>query len=285
MRQTRSCEGITLDTGRSACPVDFGRIKAIILVPHGKTMGKNFTKGSFQTMCHADYPNRIYPIKTVVEYAKNGGEPQVSTVGYGTSGVSGLSPRTDVFTLDRYYENIAASLTKNMNQPFDAYYIDDNDILIGINNGTDELGGFPMNTVFPTVTPHATSSSKATMTISLVHADARKAIENIDFVELEFDPMDELEGLTPVQLVESVSGKYKIIEVIGAFDRTAEYGAAIAEAATSVLDGVTAASYADGLLTITASSGAIPALKKAQVLHSNDIDGIEYVKTIKLPTT
>lgn len=282
MRNIRSCEGITLETGHSECQVDFGRIKAIILVPHGKTLGKSFEPGSFEEKCHADVPNRIYPIKTVVEYAKNGGEPQLTTVGYGTSGVSGLSQRTDTFTLDRFYEGLAASLTKNMNKKFDAYYLDENGLLIGIDNGTDELGGIPMNTVYPNVTPLPTSSANASMTVSLVLEDARAAIEKLGYVQLDFNPIDELNGLVPVKLVEVETGKYQVIEVAGAYDRTPELGEAIAEAATEVLDGATACTFSDGLLVITSQNGKTPTLKPSSVLFNKDVPGIEPVGTVKL---
>ena len=116
MRNIRSCIGNAFATGQSACQIDFGKIKAIILVNHGKTLGSSLTKGAFETMCHADLPNRIYPIKTIVEYAKNGGEPQVSAVGYGGNGVTGVNAQTDTFTIDKYSEHLAASITKNMNK-------------------------------------------------------------------------------------------------------------------------------------------------------------------------
>ena len=74
MRTIRNCNGISLATGKSGCQIDFGKIKAVILVAHGVTLGSSFSKGVFETKCHADVPNRIYPIKTIVEYAKNGGE-------------------------------------------------------------------------------------------------------------------------------------------------------------------------------------------------------------------
>ena len=285
MRKIRNCIGITLATGKSGCQIDFGKIKAVILVPHGKTLGSNLTKGSFETKCHADTPNRIYPIKTIVEYAKNGGEPQTSAIGYGGNGVTGVSAQTDTFTIDKYSEHLAASLMKCMNKRFDAYYVDENNLLIGINNGGDDLAGIPMSTVYPTVTPHPTSSAKATMTVSCCLEDARAAIENFDYVQLDFNPLEELNGLVLVDLVETASGKYKLIETIGGYDRTAEFGTTIASAASSVLNGVTTATYADGLLTLTVASGATPSLKAPSVLLSNDIAGVEWNQTVTLPSS
>ncbi len=284
MRKIRNCNDKKLATGKSGCQIDFGKIKALIIVPHGKTLGSSLTQGSFETKCHADLPNRIYPIKTVVEYAKNGGEPQTSAVGYGGNGVTGISAQTDTFTIDKFSEHLAANLTKCMNKHVDVYYVDENNLLIGINNGGDDLAGIPMSTVYPTVIPHPTSSAKASLTVSFCLEDARAAIENFDYVQLDFNPMEELNGLVSVDLVETASGKFKIIETIGGYDRTAEFGSVIATAASSVLNGVTTASYADGLLTLTVSSGATPSLKAPSVLLSNDIAGIEWNKTVMLPS-
>lgn len=284
MRKIRNCNDKQLATGKSGCQIDFGKIKALIIVPHGKTLGNSLAQGSFENMCHADLPDRIYPIKTIVEYAKNGGEPQTSAVGYGGNGVTGISAQTDTFTVDVYSEHMAASLTKCMNKHVDVYYVDENNLLIGVNNGGEELAGIPMSTVYPTVVPHPTSSAKASLTVSCCLADARAAIENFDYVQLDFNPLEELNGLVHVDLVETAAGKYKIIETIGGYDRTAEFGPTIATAAASVLNGVTAATYADGLLTLTVSEGETPSLKAPSVLLSNDIAGIEWNKTLNLAT-
>lgn len=286
MRNIRTCEGVTLETGVSACTIDFGHIKAIILVEHGKTLGTTFSPGDFEQKCHADVPNRIYPIKTVVEYAKSGGEPQVSAIGYGGNGVTGISAQTDTFTLDKFYDNLAASITKNMNKKFDAYYLDDNNMLIGVNNGGDALGGIPMSTVYCTVVPHPTSSAKASMTVSLCLEDARKAIENFDYVQLDFNPIDELNGLVEVDMVEtSTPGDWILVEHNGGMDVTDRYGTLIATAATSVLNAATACTYSSGKLTITAAQGSTPSLKGASALYAADIAGIELHKVIKRATT
>lgn len=282
MRKIRNCMGITLATGKSGCQIDFGKIKAVILVAHGVKLGANLTKGSLEALCHADTPSRIYPIKTIVEYAKNGGEPQTSAVGYGGNGVTGISAQTDTFTVDKFSEHLAASLTKCMNKRFDAYYVDENNLLIGINDGSDVLAGIPMSTVYPNVTPHPTSSAKATLTVSCCLEDARAAIENFDYVQLDFNPLDELEGLILVDLVETESGKYKIIETIGGYDRTAEFGQAVASDASSVLNNVTTATYDNGLITITSTAGNTPSMKAPSVLLANDIAGIEWNRTVKL---
>ena len=79
------CESAEMNTGGSACKVDWGKVKGAILVEHGVKLPANITADELEKMCHADRPGRIYPIHTFVEYAKNGGEAQVSAVGYGAN--------------------------------------------------------------------------------------------------------------------------------------------------------------------------------------------------------
>jgi len=281
MRNTRTCLGNALATGASKCQIDFGKVKAIVLVEHGQKI-TTFSVGAFKTACHADRPARIYPIKTVVEYAKNGGEPQTSAVGYGGTGVTGYSARTDVFTLDKVYEGLAASLTENKNKKFDAYYLDDNNLLIGLNDGTDVLAGIPMSCVFPTVTHHATSGAKATMTVSCCLEDAEAAIEKFDYKQLAFNPIDELEGLVKIDVISAGTNKWKVVETVGGYDRTAELGSAIATGASTVLQGATSAEYtaADETLSITPTAGSTITLAKPSVLAAANIFGVEYNKTV-----
>ena len=94
-----------------------------------------------------------------------------------------------------------------------------------------------------------------------------------------------MNGLVPVDLVENAAGKFRVIESIGGYDRTEEFGAAIATGAASVLNGVTTAAYADGVLTITPAQGATPSLKNPSVLLVNDIPGIEWNRTVMMPSS
>ena len=284
MRKIRSCVENTLATGRSGCQLDFANIRALIIVQHGQVV--NFdsisSPSNFASLIHANAPARIYPINGIVEYAKSGGEPQVSALGYDGNGVTGLSPRTDTFTLSKVSEQIAASLTKNMNKRFDVYYVDENGVVYGIRKegGVDGgvLYGFPMLTIYPTVTPHPTSSAQATMTISCCLENAREAIEKFDYVELGFNPIDALNGLVPVDLVEIETGKYKVVETIGGYDRTEEFG--VVDGIALLFDGVSAATYAEGLITLTAVSGKTPSLKRPSALFAGGVRGIEYNATI-----
>lgn len=284
MRAIRNCVENNLATGKSGCQLDFAKIRAIIITPHGKklSVGINPISESFiERMINGTEEYRIYPINDIVEYAKSGGEPQVSAIGYDGNGVTGISPRTDTFTLAKVSEHIAASLTKNMNKRYDVYYVDENNVVYGILKD-NVLYGFPMLTIYPTVVPHPTSSSQATMTVSCCFENAREAIEKFDYMELKWNILDQLEGLVSVDLVEAERGKYRVIETIGGYDRTAECGAT--DSLVGLFNGVTAATYENGLITLTASQGVTPSMKSPGELYTAGVKRIEYNKTIPLAT-
>lgn len=286
MRNIRLCNGENLATGKSGCQIDFGKIRAIILVEHGKYIPFG-SADNIPRMVHGALTgrqDRAFPITDIVEYAKNGGEPQTSSVGYGGMGVTGVSARTDTFTLARYSEHLAASIMKNMNRRYDAYYVDENSRVYGISKGDDNLYGFPLNTVYCTPTPHPTSSAPATLTVSLCFENARHAIEAFDYIEPGYSMMDLLDGLVSVDLVEVQSGKYKIVETMGGYDRTDEFGAVLANSSECFVN-VTACTYNNGLLTLTVSSGTTPTLKQTSFLYGAGVQGIEYNRTVMLPAS
>lgn len=278
MRPIRNCSRGELNTGTSKCPLDLANVKGAIVVEVGTVFPANATAASLKEACHADRPNRIMPVMTFVEYAKDGGEPNVSSVGYGGRQVTNVGARTDTFTLDKFYPDLAASLSKAMNIPFEVFYFDENNVVYGLRDG-DNLRGFPITTLYPTVTPHPTSSNPATLTVSFAFKDARDAIEEFDFIELDFNIANSLVGLTQVELakVGSTGNKYKLLETVGGYDLTPKYGSAIAESASTILNGATAATYnsTDETLTITVSEGATPSLKAPSALYTAGIEGIQ----------
>ena len=278
--KTRSCESSQMNTGGSACKIDWGKVKGIILVKHGIKLPEDLTAEKMAELCHADRPNRIYPISPVCEYAKGGGEVQTSAVGYGPNQYNGLNAQTDTFTLLRFDEMLNAQLLKCAGKEWDAYYWDDNNMLIGYNDGTGILAGIPMSTVYPSSTPFSTSSSKSTMTVNLCHMDAEDSQMNFDYYKLDFNPTNAVKGLTEVMLVEKETGKYQIVETIGGYNRTPDLGSVIAEAASTVMDGTTSASYENGMITVVAGEGEI-GLKSPSVLYENDIKWVECVKVVK----
>lgn len=277
MKKIRTCAGTHINSGSSACKIDWSKVKGAILVEPGTKLPDDVTAEKLAEMCHADRPGRIYPISPFFEYAKNGGEAQISAVGYGPNQFNGLNAQTDTFTLAGFDEVLNAQLLKAANRESDVYFWNKDYMLIGYNDGTDLLAGIPMSTVYPTVTQYPASGAKSTMTISFCHMDIEDSLLNFDFIQLGFDPKYSLRGLIGVELVSMTSNKYKIIEKIGAYDRTPEFGQLIADKAAEVLDNATTATYADGVLTITPKDSGTPSLKAPSILFENNIKYIEQV--------
>ena len=144
-----------------------------------------------------------------------------------------------------------------------------------------KLAGIPMSAIYPGSTPYSTSGAKSSMTVNFAHLDAEDSQLNFNFVKLDFNPANVIKGLTEVMLVEASSGKYKVVECIGGYDRTAEFADALSTGAEQVFTGVTSASYENGLITITAGEGEI-SVKQPSVLYTNDIKWVEFVKIVKV---
>lgn len=279
MRKIRTCKSSLLNTGGSACKIDWAKVKGAIMVEHGTKLPADITGEKLVELCHADRPDRIYPIFPLFEYAKNGGEPQVNPVGYGANQFNGLNAQTDTFTLNRYDEVLNVKLLQCASKQWDVYYWDGNNTLIGYNDGTDVLAGIPMSTVYPTVTQYPTSGAKSTMTVSFSHEDAEDSQVNFDYQQLDFNPKNFLKGLVEVLFMPSDKGAndYKLIEKIGGYDRTEEFGQLIADKAAEVLNDVTSATYANGVISIVPKEPGTPSLKAPSVLFENNISGIEQV--------
>lgn len=280
MRNLRKCNTGHLNTGISKCPVDFARMKGAIIVPYGSKLPANLSVEALTKQAHADEAERIYGIVGFCEFAQEGGEAQTGAVGYGGLQVTGYSDRADTYTLDKNYPELHASLTKCAGNKFGAYYFDEKNMLYGLNDGTDELAPFPMNTIHSNATPYSTSGSKSTMTVKFCHEDSRASIENADYVQLDFNPQRATLGLTGVKLIKvSDSGnEYKLIEAVGGYDLTSIFGPLMADNA-NVINGVTAVTYDEDkeALTLTVTGSATPALKAPKLLLEAGISGIEQV--------
>jgi len=280
MRKIRTCVGATLNTGVSKCHLDPEKVKGAILLPRGTKLPAELSATKLKELCHADRPDRIYPVKPFIEYAKNGGDPNVAANGYGPSKMTGINALTETFTMDSFYPELSASLIKTANQEWDVYFFDEKNVLYGINDGTDLLAGITMSTVYANPTPHPTSSAAATMDISFAFANTREYLENIDFVQLDFNIESSLVGLTLVELVKAgdSGNDYKLLEKIGGYDLTSTYGSLMATKATTLINNAgTGVTYNEDSKTITiATTGsAVPSLKAPSVLFENGIEGIE----------
>lgn len=270
----RKCPGVaTFNTGSSVCVLDPGKIKAIILTIHGHKIPTEKTAEAFEKACHADRPGRIFPIKTIVEYAPSGGEAQTSATGYGPTKVTSYSAKNDVWTLQDYDASLKANIMAAKNVAFDAYFVDENNVVYGVNDGTEDLAGIPLSGVYPGGQDWDSSGTEANLTIATMFKDYEKYIKNADVKVYDFDVVDALKGLVYVDLVSIDSNKYKLIEHFGKLDITEYYGELLSESAETALTGATSASYANGVIT-TVGEGSIK-LASPSVLQESGITGIE----------
>lgn len=277
MRQLRKCTSSNLSAGIPTCLPDMNKVKGAVVCQKGTKLPANLTADELEKLAHADLASRIYGIFTFVEFAREGGEVQTATNGYGPEEVTGLSARKDTFTLGKYNPVLHASVIKCHNKPFDVYYFDEDKKLFGVNDGTDLLAGIPMSGIYSNATEYNTSSAKPEMTVTFCYEDAKDAAINWDFTLLDFNPAKLILGLVPVKLEKTDAG-YKLYEVKGGYDLTPEYGLLIAEAGAAVINGSSSAvSYNDATETLTVTGSEPISLKAPSVLYDNDIKGIEAI--------
>lgn len=271
----RTCGGKSkFNTGKSRCPVPRGKIKMLIFVESGIKLPKVLTPESIEIACHADEPNRIYPIKTVEEYAPSGGEAQTSQQGYGPNKVTGYSAKTDAFTLDDPDMALKANIVSAKNKKLDVYLVNDSNIIFGDRDNDGSLKGIPLSGISVGGQDYDSSGQVANLIVNVMYKDIEKHWELEDVIQVDFDIVSAAQGLTEVNLVKlDEENNYKIIEVNGSLDVTSYFGSIIGENATTILgSGITTASYADGIITVT---GGTPSLAKPSILQKVGILGIE----------
>ena len=278
MSRIRTCAGNNFFTGKSVCEIDYDKIKSLILMKHGVKLSYD-TLANLRAACHADLPNRAYGFPTIINWEPNGGEAQTSQVGYGPTYYNGMSARNDALTLDKFRHYLRAEILKNVEETFDMYLIDKANNLYGLNDGTDTLAGIPV-TIYPSGNDHPGASDKESLVVNVVYEDVEEYMINLDVVPLDYRANTAVYGLMPVTLEKqgTEGSNYKVIEFYGKGDATAKYGALIAEEVSNVITGATAATYdsTNNYITFTLSSGVTaPTLKKASVLETNGIYGIE----------
>lgn len=248
MSNIRKCAGLsTFNTGNSKCPFDPGKIKAIVLTMRGNKI-TDWSAEGLESACHADRPFRIYPIKTIVEYAPSGGEAQTSANGYGPTKVTGYSPKVDTWTLEDMDFSLKANLAKAKNVSFDAYLVDENNVVYGVNDGTDSLAGIPLSGVYPGGQDWDSSGTDANLTVTTMFQDYEKYLKTAGIYACDFDVVESLKGLVYVEFVSSGSG-FKLVEHFGGLDVTEFYGEQLVKSSSTVLPDATAVSYKDGVLT------------------------------------
>ena len=277
MRITRNCPTGDLRTGVSKCPIDFKHIKGAILFEGNDSLSMGFTSDDLYHLCHGMGNRRIYPIKNFVEYAKSGGEAQVNTNGYGASTFTGMSPQTDTFTLDRFYPELHAGVLKAVNYKFGVYYYTKDNVLIGLNDGSDVLKPIPV-TLVPNATPFPASGALGSETVGFAYLDTDYAHAHYDYMKVEdFDIESSLIGIVPVELQKDGNSKWHLVEKIGGLDRTAEFGNSLANSGSTAIPVASAVTYTNGALTITLATGKTDAdvkLADLATLYGEDIFGI-----------
>ena len=277
MRITRNCPTGDLNTGISKCPIDFKHVKGAILFEGNHKLATDFSGDDLLEMCHGvGQAWKIYPLKNFVEYAKSGGEAQVNTNGYGASNFTGMSPQTDTFTLDRFYPELHAGVLKAVNYKFGVYYYTKDNVLIGINDGTDVLAPIPV-TLVPNATPLPTSGAQSTETVGFAYLDTDYAHAHYDYVKVDFNIEDFLMGLVPVELQKRDANDWRLVEKIGGLDRTAEFGNALKAAGATAIPAASAVTYTNGVLGITLATGKTDsdvALADPGILYGESIEGI-----------
>lgn len=243
----RECAGVAqFNTGTSKCILDPGKVKAIILAMHGYKLPKNVTAEALQAACHDDRPARIFPIKTIVEYAPSGGEANKGATGYGPNKVTSYSAKDDVWTLEDFDSSLKANIMAAKGVAFDAYFVDENNVVYGMNDGTEDLAGIPLSGVYPGGQDWDSSGTEANLTIGTMFKDYEKYVKNADYRVYKFDVVEALTGLVYVELVKIDSGEnnYKLKEHFGNLDVTSFFGPALSEGASTCFNGATAVTYA-----------------------------------------
>lgn len=200
------------------------------------------------------------------------GEAQTSATGYGPTKITGYSPKNDVWTLENYDASLKANLMAAKNTAFDAYFVDENNVIYGMNDGTEELAGIELSGVYPGGQDWDSSGTEANLTIATMFKDYEKYIKNAGVKACDFDVVGALKGLVYVELVSTESKKYKLVEHFGRLDITPYYGALLQENATTALPGATSVSYANGVITVGEGE---PTLASPSVLQGAGITGIE----------
>lgn len=268
----RQCAGSAFNSGVSKCPLDAGHIKSIVLTEHGTKLPATITAAALEVACHADRPSRIYPLKEVVEFNPEGGEVQTSENGYGGSKITGYSAFSPTWTMADADLNLRKNIAGAKAATFDAYFIDDNNVIYGEWDASGNFCGVALSGIAQGGNLFDTSSDSAQLTVQTFVKDYERWLRNIAVQQLDFDVTGALTGLVYVKF-ESVTGGYKLVSDADNLDLTSYYGQLLADNSTTAMPDATAVSYnaATNILTITGTAQ----LAAPSVLQGVGILGIE----------
>lgn len=223
MADYRECGGQSaFNTGGSRCVLDPGKVKMLILVQHGYGLPAELTAESLKEACHADRPERLYPIKTIVQYAPSGGEAQTGAVGYGPTTIQGYSAKVDTYTLDKNDMGVRANLMALKNSEMDVFLVDDQNIIFGMRNNAGNFIGIPLSVVYPGGQEFDTESANGYLNVSIGYKDVEKYMANADYKPCDFDVVEAMDGLVYVESIKLTpgEGKFALIEHYGRLNVT-----------------------------------------------------------------
>lgn len=280
MEDYRECGGMTaFNSGGSKCVLDPGKVKMLILVQHGYGLPADITAESLKEACHADRPERLYPIKTIVQYAPSGGEAQTGSVGYGPTTIQGYSAKVDTYTLDKNDIGVRANLMALKNSELDMFLVDDQNVIYGMRNNEGKFVGIPLSVVYPGGQEFDTESAAGYLNVSVGYKDVEKYMANADYRPCHFDVLDAMDGLVYVEFVKiaSAEGKFALIEHYGRLNVTGFFKDLYGTPASIINEEVTTITYnaEDNTITIDPTSEDTLTLKMPSELYTAGMFGVE----------
>lgn len=269
----RTCpSGNKFNTGGSYCPIDPGKVKAVVLASVDLPIPYNSTAEEIKKMCHADRPERIYPIKNIVEYAPSGGEAQTETKGYGGTKIIGYSAKVDALTIGDYDIEVVKNITRIKNTKMYVFYIDSENQVHGVSKSEDKenIYGFPA-IVYCTDQSFDTSSAEANTVLNIALEDSEKFMLSRTAFTPSFDIYDSLMGLMNVSFVPTDESKYVLVD-----SSNTNISSVYKSITTECFSGnPTAVSYNSDDQSFTITGATPPKLLSPSVLLEKNIAGIE----------
>ena len=207
-----------------------------------------------------------------MEFAPEGGEVQTSENGYGGSKITGYSAYSPTFTMADADLNLRKQIVTAKAASFDAYFVDDNNVIYGQKAGNGDFMGVALNGIGAGGALWDSSGDSAQLTAQIFVRDFEGWMRNIIVQQLNFDVVSALTGLVFVHF-ESVTDGYKLVSDADNLDLTSYYGQLLADNSTTAMPDATAVSYnaATNILTITGTAQ----LAAPSVLQGVGILGIE----------
>lgn len=210
----RTCPSANkFNTGGSYCPIDPAKVKAVFFALKDIAVPFAVTTETLKGMCQNARPERIYPIKNIVEYAPSGGDAQVETVGYGAPKVVGYASRDDVFTLGTYDIELVKNITKLKSQKVYVFYVDSDNQIHGRTkeNDAENFYGVPAM-LYLADQPFDTSSTNANTQIHIALSDTEQFMNSRVAVKVNGDVLDAINGLLNVRFVNVSGNIYKLVD-------------------------------------------------------------------------